>query len=166
MTDKGFWSCIRCHPNSEKIAIRNLKNQDFEYYQPLILERRIKRGKVRMVEQPLFPCYLFVRIVSHWHSIRYTYGVASIIQNGPMPAIIQDSIINDLKSRESNGYIQLPKPKGFSIGDTVKINDPRFEGQTALVERMSQTVRQKVLLALLSNKIHVLIDESDVEKIG
>lgn len=158
-----FWTVARTHPNAEKIAIRNLENQDFEYYQPKILEKRIKNNKTKLVEQSLFPCYLFVRVVDKWRSLQYTYGIAGVISNGSMPAIVRDQVIDDLKAREERGYIQLPKPKHIQAGDTVKINDPRFEGQIALVERMPVKDRQKVLLALLSNKIRILVDESDLE---
>jgi transcriptional antiterminator RfaH len=161
-----FWAVARTKPNAENIATRNLENQRFEYYQPKILEKKVKQGKTKMVEQPLFPCYLFVRVHDSWRSLQYTYGIAGVISNGSMPAIVGDQIINDLKSREIHGYIQLPKPKHIQVGDTVKINDPRFEGQTALVERMPATERQKVLLALLGNKIRILIPESDLELVS
>ena len=151
------WLVVRTHPNSEKIAIKNLERQEFDYYQPLILERKIRRQQLTHVEQPLFPCYLFVQIVDRWRSLQSTYGVVDLL--GP----VRDHIIVDLRNREQNGYIQLPKPKQFVNGDKVIINAGAFAGQTALVERMPIKERQKILLALLSNKIHVLCDESELE---
>lgn len=163
MNTKAFWSVIRTHPNSEKIAIRNLKNQEFEYYQPLIMEKKLRKNKLQQVESPLFPCYLFVKIVNRWLVLQNTYGVASVISNNGMPAIVQDRIINDLKSRELNGYIQLPKNKQFDVGSRVKINSGSFYGQQALVERMNTKERQKILLALLQGGLKVLVNEDEVE---
>ena len=157
------WTCVRVHPNCDKIAIRNLVNQDFNYYQPKILERKLRKQRQLLVEQPLFPNYLFVEIINKWLTLQSTYGIAAVLSAGSLPSIVNDSIINDLKSREVNGFIQLPKPKKFNIGDQVQINAGVFTGQKALVERMNPSERQKVLLALLGNKIKVLIDEDEIE---
>lgn len=154
-----FWTCVRTHPNSEKIAIRNLQNQEFIYYQPLILEKKLRKQKLVQVEQPLFPCYLFVRVVDKWRSLNSTHGVAALI-----PGQVRDCIIDDLKMREENGYIQLPKSKPFEVGDKVTIQAGPFQGHEALVERMSVKDRQKILLGLLANKISVLINETDIER--
>ena len=156
--------CVgRTHPNSEKIAIRNLINQSFEYYQPLILERKVRKNRVQLIEQPLFPCYLFIKIVDRWRSLQSTYGIASIISAGASPLFVKDEIIDDLRNRERSGYIQLPKSKKFEVGDKVTIQAGMFAGQQALVERMSARDRQKVLLALLVNGAKVSLFENELE---
>jgi len=114
------------------------------------------------VEAPLFPCYLFIEIKDKWRSLHSTYGIAAVI-GGSIPAIVRDQVIDDLRSREQNGYIQLPKSKKFDVGDEVTIKAGAFAGQTALVARMPVKERQKVLLALLGNKIRALVDECDLE---
>lgn len=80
-----------------------------------------------------------------------------------MPALVQDQIIDSLKQREQNGFIQLPKERRFREGDKVTISAGPFIGQQGLVEKMSNKEREKILLALLSNKIKVLIDETNLE---
>jgi transcriptional antiterminator RfaH len=155
----SHWACARTHPNSEKIAINNLLRQDFSYYQPLIQEKKLIKGKIKLVEVPLFPCYLFIKVVDKWRSLQSTHGIASIV-----PGSVQEYVIDSLKSREQNGYIQLPKAKMFEVGDRVTINKPgSFYGQEALVERMSTKERQRVLLALLSGGIKVLVNEDEIQ---
>lgn len=152
------WICCRTHPNNEKIAIRNLINQDFSYYQPLIQERKIRRKKLHLVEQPLFPCYLFVRVEQQYRSLNYTYGIAALISG-----IVRDAEIDNLKRREVNGYVQLPKPKKYEIGDKVMINQGAFAGQQALVERMNVKDRQRILLGLLNGSVKALVNEDEIE---
>lgn len=161
----GFWTCARTHPNAEKIAMYNLQRQDFEYYQPKLLERRIKRHKQLNVEVPLFPCYLFVRVTEKWRSLQYTYGIASIISAGGIPSIVQDSVIDGLRKRELGGYVQLPSDRRFNTGDQVKIQSGAFAGQHALVQRMPARDRQKILLSLLANKINALVDKAELEAV-
>lgn len=153
---------IRTHVHCEKIAIENLKRQDFNYYQPLILERKKRRNKLQYVESPLFPCYLFVEIIDKWRSLQNTYGVAGLVGSKSSPAFVRDAVIQSLRNREQNGFIQLPKARAFNVGDKVMINNGSFAGQEALVERMSGNQRQKILLALLANRINVLVDEEDL----
>lgn len=160
----SFWTVVRTHPNCEKIAIHNLERQNFDYYQPKILERKKRKQGMAWVESPLFPCYLFVKVVNRWMSLHSTHGVASVISAGMTPAIVRDSVVDSLRKREdSSGFIQLPKPPMLRVGDTVTIKTGAFAAQTALVERMPVKDRQKVLLALLSNKIRILVDESELE---
>ena len=158
-----FWTVLRTHPNSEKTAIYNLERQNFEYYQPKIQERKNRKQGLVTVESPLFPCYLFVRVVDRWMCLHSTHGVASILTNGSFPAVVRDQVIDDLRNREAGGYIQLPKQKKFDVGDKVTIKDGAFADQTALVERMPVKERQRVLLSLLSNKIRVLVDETSLD---
>jgi transcriptional antiterminator RfaH len=161
----AFWTVVRTHPNSEKIAAENLKRQEFVYYQPLLQERKVVRGRVQQVSVPLFPNYIFVNVIDRWRSLNSTHGVASLITSGSMPAIVQDHVIADLRKREVNGFIQLPKAAAFKAGDKVLIKSGLFASQTALVQRMPVKERQKILLALLSNKISILVDESDIAKV-
>jgi transcriptional antiterminator RfaH len=163
MTNNGWWTVVRTHPNSEARAILNLERQDFECYQPKILEKKLRKQKLTTVESPLFPSYLFVKVVNKWMSLKNTYGVAAMISTGSLPAQVRDEVIQDLRDREVNGFIQLPKAKQFEAGDAVTITGGAFAGHTALVERMPAKDRQKVLLALLSNKIRVLVDISELE---
>lgn len=158
----GRWIVVRTHPNCEKIAIRNLQNQYYTYYQPKILERKRINKQLKLVEQPLFPCYLFVHIINKWASLNSTHGIASVICMGSMPAIVSDNVIEDLKKREVDGIIQLPKAKTFTIGDKVTITNGPFAAQQGLVERMSTKERQQVLLSLLQNQIKILVDEDDL----
>lgn len=160
----SHWTVARTHPNCEKIAIHNLERQGFSYYQPKILERKKKKKQgIVLAESPLFPCYLFVMIEKKWISLQSTYGIAAVLSAGSVPAIVRDSIIDDLKKRELNGYIQLPKPAKFDVGDRVTIKQGAFAEHQALVERMPSNERQKVLLALLSNQIRVLVSEEQLE---
>ena len=56
------WYCARTKPKHEHIAAANLrKNLNLEVFHPrLRIERATRRGVVR-VNEPLFPCYIFIR---------------------------------------------------------------------------------------------------------
>ena len=156
------WIVARTRPNCEKQATRNLENQGFQYYRPALLERKLVRKQIKMVDVSLFPNYLFVQITDRYHVLNSTYGIASIVGNNGVPSIVQDKIIEGLKKLEKNGFIQLPEERRLKVGDAVTIQKGAMAGQQALVARMPVKERQKILLALLNNKISVLVDEGDL----
>ena len=154
------WIVVRTHPNAEPVAIRHLQRQSFDYYQPLIAERKIRKGHLRDCVSPLFPCYLFVQIVSKWLCLQSTHGIAAVLTMGPAPAKVPEQVIAGLRAREnSSGVVVLPKQR-FENGDVVKIQDDIFNGELALIDRMPVKERQKVLLTLLSTGFSVTADES------
>jgi Transcription termination factor nusG len=59
MTSTGYWSVAQCETRRESTAARFLHDQGFVTYLP-----KIKIAHKRIV--PLFPSYLFVRIVDRW----------------------------------------------------------------------------------------------------
>lgn len=157
------WIVLRTHPNCEKMAIRHIENQGFTPYQPLIPERKKIRGRLHMIPTPLFPNYIFVQLIERgWYVLKSTYGVSSIVGGTSSPSILRGCVVDDLRRREKNGLIQLPQQRHFAVGDKVTIRRGLLAGQQALVERMPARERQRVLLALLGNKISVLVDESDL----
>ena len=156
------WIVVRTKPNCEKQAIRNLENQEFRYYRPEILRRRLIRKQVKMVGVSLFPNYIFVQITDRYHALNSTYGIAAVVGNNGAPSIVQDQIIEGLRRLEKNGFIQLPEGRRLRVGDGVTIQAGALAGQRALVARMPAKERQKILLALLDNKINVLVEEHDL----
>ena len=158
----AFWTVAKTKPNQDQIAIRNLKNQDFEYYQPKTIERKLIKNRITNSVIPLFPSYLFVRVCDRWAPLNSTNGLSRVLMCGPIPAVVNDKIIEGLRQREQNGIIRLPKQR-FREGDKVTIQAGPFAGQQGLVERMTNKERERVLLALLSGNIKVLIDEENLE---
>lgn len=158
-----MWTVARTYPNQEKTAIRNLQNQSFNYYQPMILDwKKTKQGMAKQ-PSPLFPCYLFIEIVDRWACLNNTHGLSSLLMMGGVPATVDEKVIVHLRQREQGGFVMLPKQRRFREGDQVRIQTGPFAAQLALVERMSVKERQKILLALLNSQVKFLIDEEDLE---
>jgi len=53
------WRVIYTKSKKEKIALQNLNAQGYDAHLPLIKIKKIIRNKKTIVEEPLFPCYLF-----------------------------------------------------------------------------------------------------------
>ena len=55
------------------------------------------------------------------------------------PARVPDRIITEIRGRERDGLIELPKPPGLRRGDKVQIISGPFEDHLALYDGMAAT---------------------------
>jgi len=62
---------------------------------------------------------------------------------------VPDAVIDEIRSRERGGLIELPKPPRARPGDAVRILRGPFEGKLAVYAGMKPRARVEVLLGLL-----------------
>ena len=78
---------------------------------------------------------------------------------------LADQIIDDLRKRERNGLIELPKRPALQPGDQVCILQGPFAGQLGLYAGMRPHERVLVLLQLLGGQ-RVELSKADVEAVS
>jgi transcriptional antiterminator RfaH len=150
----SYWAVVHTQNRHEDMVCVQLVRAEFEIYLPRIkLESRIA---------PLFPGYLFVRIVDRWYPVRWTRGVIGLL---PIPAQLQEKTMNEIRKREGrDGFVKLPSPANrLRNGQQVRITRGNFEGQIALCEGMSGKDRVRVLLNMLGQKVPVELPSRDLE---
>jgi len=73
------WYLIHTKPRQENAALLNLEQQGYECYLPILLAEKLRQGSLSVIEEPLFPRYLFIRLdpsggSQSWAPIRSTRG--------------------------------------------------------------------------------------------
>jgi transcriptional antiterminator RfaH len=159
----AYWSAARLVPRQERLALHCLGLAGYTVYVPRLRERRIVRGRKIETSPLLFPGYCFVLITLQWHAAYWTPGVGNLIMNGGGPAHVPDSVIAELRSRERNGLIELPKPRGPRIGARVRVTCGVFAGQSGLYAGMKPRQRVEVLLTLLGGQQRVSLPRDAIE---
>ena len=152
-----FWGVVRSLPKREAFAAERLRtDHGFEVFLPLVQTKR--------ASTPLFPGYLFARVVERWRSINFCFGVIGIVRVGDCPSKMPDHEIEALKAMiDGHGYIRLPEGCGSSvrrkiaIGSEVKITAGPFGGMSGLYAGQSTRERELVLLNLLGGQRPVSI---------
>jgi transcription antitermination factor NusG len=90
--------------------------------------------------------------------------------DGDRPAHVRDGVIEDLRSRERNGLVQLPpapKPVApFAAGDELRVRVGPFTGLHGLYAGMAPRERIFVLLRMLGSERTVELAQGDVTRIG
>jgi transcriptional antiterminator RfaH len=150
------WFCVRSHLKHEHIAAAHLRLlPQVEVFNPrLRLLRSTRRGRVWFAES-LFPNYLFARFVldSMLEKVRYTPGVAKVLQFGDMVPIIPDAVIwalqRDLDALKTEVLIDAPNE-----AEEVEVAAGAFQGLTGRVTRvLPAKQRVEILLDFMGRSI-------------
>ena len=116
------WLAIYSRPRWEKKVNQLLTEKGLESYCPLNKVRRKWSDRVKMVEEPLFKSYVFVKVSDEDRTaVRMTPGVINFVYWDGKPAVIKEKEINAIK-RFLNEYENVEvKPMNLELNQRVKI---------------------------------------------
>jgi transcriptional antiterminator RfaH len=153
---------LRTKTRSELWAAENIRRQGLECYLPQLAPK--PTGQV----QPLFPGYLFARVVDQWRVLRSTFGVVDIVMQGEYPAVLRDREIEWIKSLEGvDGLVHLPDEPALerlNRGERLRVEQGPFVGFGAICDGMKGTDRVYVLLNVLGKSTRVEMNVRDVSR--
>jgi transcriptional antiterminator RfaH len=81
------------------------------------------------------------------------------------PARVADDVIAEIRRREVNGLIELPKPAPLRCGVRVRILRGPFTGHLAIFADMKPRERVEILLQLLGAERRVTLAQEEVAAI-
>ncbi|MDR1661153.1 MAG: transcription/translation regulatory transformer protein RfaH [Azoarcus sp.] len=162
-----YWYLIQTKPRLEKYALENLERQGYECYLPLLSAEKLRRGKLTVIDVPLFPRYLFIRLGTSgsdksWGPIRSTKGVSTLVRFGNDPAKADDELIALLKSHE--GARQNAPERLFEPGERVQLIEGPFAGIEGIYQMTDGEQRAMVLIELLGKSTPLRIEVKGVRK--
>ena len=160
------WYLVYCKPRQETVAKRNLERQGFEIYLPVARQRRRKLGRPKMVIEPMFPRYLFIRLDSQhddWGPIRSTLGVTALVRFGQFPTVVPDDLIHNLRRRDDEDGIQQLPDYAYRPGESLRIADGVMAGFEGIYLARSAKDRVLVLLQILGQQARVELAQDTIE---
>ena len=166
--DGQVWYLVHCKPNSEQIAFRNLKNQDFSAFLPLQKLTVRKDIGFQTRARPLFPGYMFVAQnpdAGQWRKINSTRGVARLVCLAADPTPVPRIIMNQLFEHcDMDGVFQ--QSVNLVTGDNVKISQGPFSGMIGKIIEIEPSQRVHLLLDVLGQKSKMTIDSGAITPIA
>lgn len=128
-----------------------------------------QQGKLSIVDQALFSCYLFIRLgqepsAASWSPIRSIWGVSKLVSFGAAPAKVDNQLIQLLQNRQTCAQIE-PK-RLFKPGESVLINHAPFTGIEGVYQMTNTDQRVMVLIEFMSKAVRVRLPLSAIKKIG
>ena len=156
---KKNWLVATYKINEVKRVEHNLLNQQFEYYLPKIVTKKINSN---LKEEVLFPGYIFVSTnFQNYSSLKYTMGIKNIIKFGEKISCISDEEIEAMKMVEETSKID-PVVTQIQIGQNVMISKGSLKGSIVKVCSLPSKERVGVLLSFLGSMRRVTIPEKDL----
>jgi transcriptional antiterminator RfaH len=164
------WAAAQVHPNQSHIAIRNLARQGFNAFHPTFEARRRQRNKLVMVQQPLFPGYLFIEILpeQRWAAIASTWGINRLLTRQSTrseyhePCVVPEAFICDLRGC-CNYHVADRKPVWrLALGTRVTIRSGPFAGFEGTIASWSGADRCRLIVWLLNREVQIEVHSGDV----
>ena len=163
------WYLIHTKPRQENIALENLQQQGYTCYLPLLNVEKIRRGKLAIVLEALFPRYLFIQLDTalssqSWTPIRSTKGVNRLVAFGGQPAKVDEALVSILKVAEENQTDRLQKM--FTAGDKVQLTHGAFAGLEGIYQMADGESRAMVLIEILSKTVRIAVEPAELRKLA
>ncbi len=164
MVSEINWFAVHTKSRFEKKVNLLLQRKGIETYLPVRNIERKWKDRKKLVEFPLFPGYLFVRISpEEKKKVICTKGVVKIV-GFPEPVPVPKEQITALKKFEEKEIKVDPYPEFFPGREIVVKRGP-FKGIRGYVEEKNGKYRLIVGIELLSRVVSVEIDVDDVRPV-
>ena len=162
------WYVVHSKPRSEKLAGLHLYKLGIETLCPYMLQKKVVRRKQVVQEVPLFPGYLFAKFDPEveFRAVQYATGVRCVVSFGEELARIDASLIDAMRDRIYQGYVNVTKSVAFHPGQKVRIHDGPLQGFEAVFEcEMSDQQRVALLLKTVAYQARVVVPVDQIASI-
>lgn len=164
--DSRRWYALRIQSKLEGLASATLRGKGYEEFLPLYRSRRRWSDRVKQLDLPLFPGYLFCRFAVHDRllPILTTPGVISIVGAGKTPIAVSEEEIASVQAILRSGLPARPWPC-LTVGSRVFIERGPLAGVEGVALNVDKTFRLVVSVPLLQRSVAVEIERDWVRPI-
>ena len=132
------WFALYTKPRWEKKVDSVLKKKNIESWCPVQKVRKQWSDRKKIVEEPLFKSYVFVKIADTERTkVLMTDGILNFVYHVGKPAVIRDEEIEIIKKylSEEDASISIQSIESFEQDDIVKVNHGIFMDNIGTVLR-------------------------------
>ncbi len=163
MTD---WFLIHTKIRQERVALTNLESQGYTCFLPEISIEKLRRKTLEVVQEPLFPRYLFISLGTDlasqsWAPIRSTLGVSRLVTFGQIPAKIDASLVAVIRAHNEAA---ISPTRYFAAGDQVIVTEGPFQGLDAIYQMDDGENRAMVLLHFMNKQVKLSVPPGNLRK--
>ena len=160
------WFALRVKSRCEKVVAAMAQNKGYEEFLPLYRSRHRWSDRLKEVELPLFPGYLFCRLNPQRRLPLLTIpGVLHFVGIAKIPAPIEDREIAALQTAVHSGLVAEPWPF-LEIGQRVRLNEGPLAGLEGILVGSSKPERLVISVTLLQRSVAVAIERHWATPLG
>lgn len=160
-----YWYTIYTSANHEKSVAEQLRARQIEHFLPLYESTRRWKDRRIKVQLPLFPGYVFVRILlrDRLQTLQVP-GVSRFISFGSAPVVLPDLEIEALRAGAETRVRMAPHPY-LTVGRRVRVRNGPFAGVSGVLLRRKGKLRVVISIDLIQKSLVLDADAADVEAI-
>ncbi len=150
------WYAVRVRPNYEKPVAAALRGKGLEEFLPLFRSKRRWSDRVKVMDLPLFPGYVFCRLnLEARMPLITTPGFLYIVGIGKNPEPVDEAEIQAIQSVLRSGVVVTPWPS-LIVGQKVQLKRGPLRGLVGVLTKIAANqLRMYVSVTLLKRSISV-----------
>jgi transcription antitermination factor NusG len=154
------WFALQVRSRYERNVANFLDGKGYEWFLPTYKSRRRWSDRMKEVELPLFPGYIFCRFNPHDRlPILKTPGMISIVGTARVPTAVDDAEIAALRTLVTSGLPRQPWPY-LEVGQRVRIEHGALEGMEGILLQHKGGDRLILSVTLLQRSVAAEIDST------
>jgi transcription antitermination factor NusG len=161
-----LWYALQVRTRYERVVAEYLSGFDYEWFLPVYKDRKQWSDRIKQVEIPLFPGYLFCRFdAQHRLPILKTPGVVQIVGYNRQPVAVDEAEIAAIQTLVASGMPNQPC-SFVEIGDRVAIGSGPLRGLEGILVESRGRHKFVLSVSLLQRSVAVEIDSMSVTPVG
>jgi transcription antitermination factor NusG len=158
-----FWYAASTSANHEKRVAEQLTRRSVEHFLPVYqVVRRWKDRRV-MLQLPLFPGYIFVRLALHDRlKVLQVPGVVKLVGFSGTPSALPQEEIDALRTSLAAGVRAEPHPY-LVVGRRVRVKSGPLTGMEGILKRKKNQDRLVISLDMILRSVAVEVSALELE---
>ena len=157
------WFALYTRPRHEKQVFEELTHSGIEAFLPTYKVRRRWSDRYKVIEEPLFKNYLFVRTnLERYRDTLRPYGAVSVVRFEERPAEIPEVEVESIRRLVLSELPFNPHPY-LKVGRRVRVRSGPLEGCEGILTRKKGMARLVLSVNLLQQSVIAEVDADCVE---
>lgn len=154
------WFAVQVRTRYESMAATALRGKGYEPFLPMFTSRRRWSDRIKEIELPLFPGYLFCRLnPQNRLPVLKTPGVIQIVGVGRNPMPLEECEVEAIQTVVKSGLPREPWPF-LQVGNRVRIEYGPLSDREGILVAFKGNYRIVMSVTLLQRSVAVEIDRA------
>ena len=165
VSDNYSWFALKTRSRYEHFVATMLRGKGYELFLPVYISQRRWSDRMKNLELPLFPGYLFCRLDPMDRlQVIVTPGVVQIVGSGKNPIPVADAEIEALQTAVKSGLPREPWPF-VHIGQRVRVEGGPLCGLEGILTGFKGQHRLVLSVTLLQRSVALQVEQSWIRPI-
>ena len=166
-TQTRRWLVFYTRARAEKKVERRLREAEIDVFLPTCIVKRQWSDRIKKVELPLFPNYIFARVNEKERiKVLRTNGIATIVTFRGKPAELPEETIQQLKfTQKDPETLERLSDQRPPLGSKVKVTSGPMEGLTGHILEHRGEINVVVQVEAIQQAVKVSLSNAEVEEL-